>query len=450
MIAKPSIASPSPPPWLALLNDIGKLVALSLKAGFLFLLAVTPASGIAQYEAWRHRLLLSGLRIGLRIALVVSLLSLGWELYLTGFILDWRGFLSVMAAIGLYFCLVLQHSRWGRANPKLLFLGAYWLVTLLPGLKHLSQGDISPCFTPWTGVFVLAAALMPAYWSLHLTAQLGVLLFYLGSWILLSAFPPDGLSPSSFNQTLYLFWVCFICCLAIALYEQFRLREMGPSLRVRRSRLQGATSSHLSPRPTRRPRRTLAGVFHRSQRILRYFTAYLETYLVRIELVEVAERSTSLGRVAEEVMTRLQSQTEHEIRFINTISQQFPRVNVDASQLRYILEHLITGALESRPSSHELTLSAGMMPPLAGETSPTSAGKAFCLLETWETKATIASPEEPRVEDNLTLELGRQLVEAQDGDFQISDTWDGLLIQFTLPLTSTSRNPVNLAPVREA
>lgn len=111
-----------------------------------------------------------------------------------------------------------------RRYSSVIFLGSAWLVTVGEQVWATLQGFALPGIVSWTLVFLTLAALIPVRWPLHLTAQLGVGLYYFGVNYLYGLTPRE---PPVIDTlyALYPFWFCFICNLSVALYERLQRSE---------------------------------------------------------------------------------------------------------------------------------------------------------------------------------------------------------------------------------
>lgn len=188
------------------------------------------ASRDAEYEAWRDRFMRKRLDVGLWIGLMAflsaSLLQVSNGLFRPEeFRPDWlRSQVSI--ELSLLLCLLLHHSKLGRRSPNLVFFAFYWVVTIVPQIPRTLSGVAQPELLVWTIMFFGQATFTPVRWSLHLVAQLGVFLYFLGVNSLLGVTFSNSVSwmkPSV--MALYFFWVCFIGNLSVYLYEKLQKAE---------------------------------------------------------------------------------------------------------------------------------------------------------------------------------------------------------------------------------
>jgi class 3 adenylate cyclase len=126
--------------------------------------------------------------------------------------------------LSLLICLAMQQTPIGQRHPSLIFLGASWSITLIEQIWATGQQFAFAGLFSWSLVFLTQATLIPVCWWLHLISQLGVLGYYFGVNTLLNLQPQTGLLWDA-RQTLYLFWFCCICNLAVYLYEKLQQAE---------------------------------------------------------------------------------------------------------------------------------------------------------------------------------------------------------------------------------
>ncbi len=209
------------------MRSIDQMPLASLLKAFLTTLSrtqVPPES--AEYKGWQQRFLIARLRLATQLTFafywVVTLLSVIYVYFhpqeASSLIL------AAVVQLGLGACLALQLTPLGRSHPGLMFLGLCWSMTLFPQLAASLKGSANPNVGLWTLVFLTLAAVIPVRWPLHVTAQLGVLVCYFGLNAVFSS--STQLQPTQLAVvSLYQFWVCFVCDLAVYLYEQLQRAE---------------------------------------------------------------------------------------------------------------------------------------------------------------------------------------------------------------------------------
>lgn len=182
------------------------------------------------YQTWQHHFMQQRLGLGLWLALIAyftfSLAQINnWLFHPQHFRLGWF-VTQVIVQLGLLGGLVLLRTAIGRKYPGLIFLLLSWMVTLSPQIRVTLQGISQPSIIEWPLMFFSQATLLPICWPLHLVSQLGVLLYYFGSQILLNlpvVLPADWMTRDF--MILYFFWICFICNLSVYLYDRLANSE---------------------------------------------------------------------------------------------------------------------------------------------------------------------------------------------------------------------------------
>ncbi len=180
------------------------------------------------YHSWRQQFMGQRLQLGLSIA-VVAYFSFILLRVIQGIAQPDRWDATWMAMgltieLGLLVCLAMQRTLIGHRYPALIFLGASWSIALIEQIWATWQQVAFPGLFSWSLVFLTQATLIPVRWRLHLVSQLGILGYYFGVNTGLGLQPQaaplwDG------RQTLYLFWFCCICNLAVYLYETLQRAE---------------------------------------------------------------------------------------------------------------------------------------------------------------------------------------------------------------------------------
>jgi signal transduction histidine kinase len=188
--------------------------------------AISEPSESTDYSAWRQQFLINRLRLSCRLMFYCFL-------SLTGFLIVALPIYSsnlywftrdLLVLLGLSTCMVLQRSPVGRNHPEALFLGVCWTMTWFAQLSSSLTDHAEPNVAIWTLVFLAMAAAVPVRWTLHLMAQVGVVASYFAiNTILGQRF--DAPLHEQITTWLCLFWACFICNLAVYLYERLRQAE---------------------------------------------------------------------------------------------------------------------------------------------------------------------------------------------------------------------------------
>jgi adenylate cyclase len=184
-------------------------------------------SGAASYDQWQQQFLLKRLHIAIGLWLLYHLSFLPFDL--TSALFDRDRFnnfwltVSAYSSVGLLICLALLQTRWGQRHPALIFLGVAWSVPLTFQILLTMRGQIETNYYLWMMPFFALAAVIPVRWRLHLAAQLGIILYYIGVNQFLGnrITATTGTTVDLPEETyLTLFWFCFVCNLSVFMYER--------------------------------------------------------------------------------------------------------------------------------------------------------------------------------------------------------------------------------------
>lgn len=199
------------------------------------------------YQAWRDRFSLSRLTLGLWLAFFTFLTFSILELI--NFASNRQNFdsslLLTQIIVQLFLLLGIASLRLPavRRRPALIFLWLSWSTTLIPQLRATFHGTAQPDIIAWSLMFFGQATLTPVQWPLHLTAQLGVFIYYFGvNYVLNLQVKPELMPVAPAMLYLYLFWACIVCNLSVYLYEklakaEFKARRFLEAERDRSERL---------------------------------------------------------------------------------------------------------------------------------------------------------------------------------------------------------------------
>ncbi|MBW4521720.1 MAG: hypothetical protein KME16_18725 [Scytolyngbya sp. HA4215-MV1] len=352
----------------ALLRQVGILLVRLIRVGAIWLQGVWMSSDLAEYETWRQRFLYRRLKLALHLALLIGLIFAGLDFYASGFAIERKVVLDGGVLVSLYLCLRVHQSAFGRTHLKLLFLGFYSSITLIPGIRHLLEGMSDPNLTLWTPTFLFSALLVPVYWSLHLLAQLGMFAFYMVAKLLVSRPEMTGLV-SPLNQFLSVFWVCFICNFSVYLHEQFQQNEI-EARQVSHSEVQSAERSprhSLMEPPASLGRREFPSLqmndwLSQCDRTLHQLNTWLETYIRETAAIRLREKPVRLNHVVESAISRLEPLLlERQTLLTNALPETLPIVRADAKKVRQVIEILMIYVLTNSAQVQHLTLQADLV-----------------------------------------------------------------------------------------
>lgn len=354
----------------------------------------------ADYQAWRHRFLSDRMRLCLWIAVpcfLTIVIQNTYELFLypqkfEQEITQYFGnpnlpdrvrqltvITNLVIGVLLFSCLLLQRTRWGQRYPALLFLCFSWSITLTPQIvgSHFRLPD-SGGGGVWFLVFLVQATLMPVHWRLHLISQLGAFTYYVGVNPLLGLTTIEGKSIYSSGIFIYLFWFCFICDLAVYLYERLQRAEfesrrelrvflhavshdlktpvMGTSI-VLQNLLKKSANGQVTVN-----QEVLERLLQGSNRQLSLINSLLEAHEAEVQQLALHRQPIQLRALVHAVLTDLEpALSKNQITVHSHISNNLPLIDADPTQLWRVYSNLITNAIKHNPHGIELTLGAELI-----------------------------------------------------------------------------------------
>lgn len=136
-------------------------------------------------------------------------------------------FMDIAMFLSLGLCMALRQTKFGRQYPGIVFLSSSWSINLIPQIFATLKGFALPDTLGWSLLFLSQATFLPVRWTLHLTSQLGLFIYYFGLNTTLGLKLPLPEHPELYNVTfiLYLFWFCTICNIGVYLYDRLQLSE---------------------------------------------------------------------------------------------------------------------------------------------------------------------------------------------------------------------------------
>lgn len=194
--------------------------------------AITP-----EYRIWRERFLWQRLHLWFWLALMCLLTFTIREIYdllfplkelasLPKALRNQELVINALMFCSILTCLTIHKTKFGHRRPGLLFLGLSWSITLVEQIIGTLNGFALPDIIAWSLVFLSQATFMPVRWTLHLTSQLVVLVYYFGVNTALGLkLPVAGKPIYDFTFILFLFWFCFICDFGVYLYDRLQRSE---------------------------------------------------------------------------------------------------------------------------------------------------------------------------------------------------------------------------------
>ncbi|NJO52558.1 MAG: HAMP domain-containing histidine kinase, partial [Leptolyngbyaceae cyanobacterium RM2_2_4] len=376
-------------------------IALLVQEGLPLVKQPKPASESTGYEAWRDRFMLSRLRLGLWLAVpcLLTFIALDFhsfvanpEAFKASHFVSYRLVLTLEAAmlLSLLSCVVLYTTQVGRRYPGVLFLCLSWSITLVGQVVATLNGIANPDLVAWNLAFLIQATLIPVRWFLHLVAQLGVLIYFLGVNSALGITINDQPVYACLVVWVYVFWFCLICNLAVYLYEQLQRAEFSAQRELR-------FFLHAVSHDLRNPvtgmllllrslldqageqvavsRQTLERMLEGSDRQLKLINSLLEAHSRRKPCVCKIE-PLQLSCLVEAVLTDFEPLlARRQVTIVNRLPADLPPVSADATQLGRVFNNLIANAIEHNPPGVTLTLRAKL------KHSSAEANRVYCLVQ---------------------------------------------------------------------
>lgn len=349
-------------------------------------------------------------------------------------------------------CLILQKTIFGRRYPEVIFLGLSWSITIVPQIIATLLGSALPNILAWSMVFLVQATLIPVRWRLHLASQLGVLVYYVGVNLAIGLTTFKGQSIYNVTLFLYVFWFCFVCDLAVYLYENLQKAEF-ESRRELRAFLHAVSHDLRNPvtgtamvlknllndgnEKITVSRYILERMLQGSDRQLNLINSLLEAHSSEVQGILLHCTSLQLSSLVEAVYSDLEPiLIKNQVNFTSLISGDLPLVNGDSTQLWRVFSNLITNAVNHNPPGINLKVDAtvqGKMICCRVEDNGMGMTKEQCrrIFELY------ARGDRSRYVPGLGLGLYlcKQIVTAHGGQIEVdSNPGGGTRFLFTLPI----------------
>ncbi|HEY9853265.1 MAG TPA: HAMP domain-containing sensor histidine kinase [Leptolyngbyaceae cyanobacterium] len=426
---------------------------------------LNPASNSADYKAWRQGFLRERLQLSLWVALICLLTFIIRDIYNAAFPLKefqdvpvelkniWIQ-IDLTITLLLVTCLLLQKTVFGHRYPEVIFLGLSWSITIVPQIIATLRGSPLPDLLAWSMVFLVQATLIPVRWRLHLASQLGVLVYYIGVNLALGLTTIKGQSIYNVTLFLYVFWFCFVCDLAVYLYENLQKAEFA-SRRELRAFLHAVSHDLRNPvtgtamvlknllnegnEKITVSRYILERMLQGSDRQLNLINSLLEAHSSEVQGILLHCQPLQLSSLVDAVYSDLEPiLMKNQINFTSSISKDLPLVNGDSTQLWRVFSNLITNAVNHNPPGINLTVDASVQ------------GKMICCRVT-DNGAGMTREQCRRIFElyargdrsryvpglGLGLYLCKQIVMAHGGQIKVDSNLDaGTTFSFTLPIFS--------------
>ena len=417
----------------------------------------------SDYKAWRQRFLLERLQLSLWVALICLLTFVIRDIYNTVFPLkelqhipqELQGIwiqIDIGISVVLITCLVLVRTKFGRRYSGGIFLGLSWSINLIPQVLATLRGSPLPDLFGWSMMFLVQATLIPVRWRLHLLSQLGLLIYYVGVNLALGLTTIQGKPIYNVTIFLYLFWFCFVCDLAVYLYEGLQRAEF-ESRRELRAFLHAVSHDLRNPvtgismvlksllnqsgEQITVSRSILERMLQGSDRQLNLINSLLEAHTSEVQGILLRCEPLHLSNLMQAVYSDLEPiLTKNQVKFTNLVSSNLPLINGDSTQLWRVFGNLITNAVKHNPPGINITINAtveGRMIRCSVEDNGVGMSKEQCrrLFELYARGS--RSRYVPGL--GLGLYLCRQIINTHGGKIEVnSNPGMGTTFWFTLPI----------------
>lgn len=414
---------------------------------------------VTDYETWRDRFLAGRLRLSLWIVLLATMSFMPLALLsepdsgIPKILVFW---IFLLIETALIVCLVVQATPWGRRHSGLLFLGFSWSVTLSEQICSTVSGIANPDLVAWSLVFLTQATLMPVRWPLHLISQVGLLSYcFVLNPVLGVTQLPDGqdlFTSANAAVWLYLFWFCFICDLAVYMYERLQRSEFEARQQIQVF-LHGVSHDLRNPvtgtsmvinsllKQTDKvipvPRSILERMAQGSDRQLSLINSLLEAHSSEVRGVICRLEPIELHAVVQSAIVDLEPLiSKNQATLKNSVTADLPLIQADSTQLWRVFTNIITNAINHNPPGLTIYINATLGP-----------DKVRCSIE--DNGVGMTKDQSDRIFElyarssqihqsiglGLGLYLARQIIEAHGGKIGVtSNPGEGALFWFTLPL----------------
>jgi signal transduction histidine kinase len=362
-------------------------------------------------------------------------------------------FLHKITLLSLLGCLILAwKSQWGRQHPRIMFVLIPWAIAFIPEMV-LGAFVGLPSY-PSTIMFMGQAVIAPAFWRLHLLAQIVPISFYFLVYPLLGLTKFGEHSIYSFSYTVEIVLVCVICEVGVYLYEQSKQAELEANRRLQlcihsithdlRTPVMGSLMLLESIRqntPQDKPIEVsqfeMGQLIQGNDRLLGLMDSLLVPQAFSQTDLLLDCQPTQLCKIVITILQDLHpSLVKQNIRVENRITPDLPLVNLDPWQLGRVFDNLISNAISHNPPGIRLTLDAvksqSMLKVIVQDNGVgIPASQQELIFEPY------SRSEKTRYLPGLGLGLHicRQIIQAHGGKIGVKSSGQGTIFWFTLPLS---------------
>ena len=265
-----------------------------------------------------------------------------------------------------------------KYHTAAIFLCLAWSLTLCSLIVGTFIGEpYIKGVSDWGLAFLGLAILIPVRWRIHLTAQIGLITYYLAVIPILGLFnlievnipyifDPDTLVP--------LLLVCPISVVGISMYERSQQKEF-ESRRELKVFLHSVTHDLRTPvmassivlknllqqsgEKLTLDRSVLKRLYQGSDRTFNIVNSLIEAHDTEVNGIMVTPQSCSINNLVESILIDLQPiLLEHQAIVDNRISSNVPDIWADPTQLWRVFNNLITNALKHNPNHVRIIINA--------------------------------------------------------------------------------------------
>lgn len=173
---------------------------------------------MSNYEQWQNSFLLERVPIGrwLAAAGMVAFVPLDSVVYPEQ--LDQLVLIRILGVLLLASTLLLDHTTFGKRHPYLILLFIPWAANLpIAHMTVITEGISSSYYLGMVLVHIGMVAIFPVRWRMHIVAQLGTIIYYIGANQILGT--TEIAQKEVFENLFFVFWFFFLGDVSIYLYE---------------------------------------------------------------------------------------------------------------------------------------------------------------------------------------------------------------------------------------
>jgi signal transduction histidine kinase len=362
-------------------------------------------------------------------------------------------FLHKITLLSLLGCLILVwKTQWGRQHPRIMFVLIPWAIAFIP--EMVLGAFVGLPGYPSTTMFMGQAVIAPAFWRLHLLAQIVPIAFYFLVYPLLGLAKVGERSIYSFSYTVEIILVCVICEVGVYLYEQSKQSELEANRQLQlfihsithdlRTPVMGSLMLLESIRqntpknsPIEVSQFEMGQLIQGNDRLLGLMDSLLVPQAFSQANLLLDCQPTQLSTIVTIILQNLHpSLVKQNIQVDNQITSKLALVEADPQQLGRVFHNLISNAISHNPPGILLTLDAvqsqSMLKVIVQDNgvgiSPSQQEIIFEPYTRGENTRYLPGL-------GLGLHICRQIVQAHGGKIGVTSSAQYTVFWFTLPLS---------------